>query len=210
MTLSAKDFQALRPYIAAALVMIVAGASLTLLASRAIARASHEENEARAARHAAYARLQRLDSAESRIREDASMFATLSARGIIGEEKRPEWIELLKALRDRHHLPGLHYELGPQRQLNAGATGTSFLVASAMTLQIDLLHEEDLTRFFTDLRQQASAVPHIQNCRLSRLPRGDGELSSQPTAGRRANLQATCRVDWITVDIASADKEEAR
>ena len=61
-----------------------------------------------------------------------------------------------------------------------------------MKVQIKLLHEDDLTRLLTDLRQNARALLQVKSCNVTRLPRGGSEL------GMHANLQAECQIDWIT------------
>jgi hypothetical protein len=66
-----------------------------------------------------------------------------------------------------------------------------------MTVQLRLLHEEDLLRFLDDLRRQARALIRIDSCNVSRLARG-----IDPTSGTSAQLQAECKIDWITLRAA--------
>ena len=62
-----------------------------------------------------------------------------------------------------------------------------------MKLQLKLLHEEDLLRLIDDLHRQASALTQVNNCKVWRLPKERAER------GPHAQLQADCRIDWITL-----------
>jgi len=121
------------------------------------------------------------------------VFAKLQTRGVIGEEQRLEWVELLRDIRDKRRLLDLQYEIAAQRPLDAGPGNGFAFYASTMTMQLKLLHEEDLLRFLDDLRQQARALIQIKSCTVERLPRNN------PRSGIPAQLQAECRIDWITL-----------
>ena len=130
-------------------------------------------------------------SEETEIKQKSAVFSGLQARGVIGEEQRLEWVELLKTIRDRRRLLDLQYEIAPQRALDA-APGSAFtFYASTMKIQLKLLHEEDLTRLLDDLRQQARALIQVKSCTVSRLPRGSADGTAQ--------LLADCQIDWITL-----------
>jgi hypothetical protein len=120
--------------------------------------------------------------------------STLQERGIIGEEQRLEWVELLKDIRDQRRLIDLRYDLAPQRLLDGGPPGDFAFYASTMKLEVKLLHEEDLTRLLGDLQLQAKALIRVNRCRVERLP-----PSVDERAGRHANLVADCEIDWLTV-----------
>jgi len=103
-------------------------------------------------------------------------------------------VELLKEIRDHHRLIDLRYEIAPQRQLDGQPSNDFTFYASAMKLQLKLLHEEDLTRLLDDLRQQAKALIRVKSCRIERL-----ETTGEERGGGRANLQADCEIDWLTL-----------
>ena len=115
--------------------------------------------------------------------------------GIVGEENRLEWTELLREIRDRRRLPALDYEIAPQRPLDP-ISGDLVFLASPMQLNAHLLHEEDLLRLLDDLHRHARPLLRVRECTLERLPRGAAEGSS---AHPRANLRAECQIDWITI-----------
>ena len=205
MKLTGSDFGRLRLSLLAALLMIGGGGGAAYLALDAAHHARNELAVAQKARDEIDAKWKRVRGEEAEIRRNLALYAALQARGVIGDERRLEWAELLKAISERLRLTGLRYEFSPQRALDtAPPTASSASPAlpvsqqahdayvSTLTLDVDLLHEEDLTRLLDDLRAQASALVQIKRCRVARLPRtSDGE--------RRASLHAACQLDWITL-----------
>ena len=193
MKLTPADLPKLQLSLAAALLMIAAGAASVYLALDSTRRAKQEQTTAQKERNDVDGRLKQVRSEEAEIKQKSTVFSRLQARGVIGEEQRLEWVELLKAIRDRRRLLDLQYEIAPQRTLDA-APGSAFtFYASAMKIQLKLLHEEDLTRLLDDLRQQARALIQVKSCQVSRLPRGGADGASN------AQLLADCQIDWITL-----------
>jgi len=197
MKLASADLPKLQLSLLAALLMIALGAAgiyLTLNSTRVarleLAAAQKESDDIEG-------KLKRVRREEAEIKLKSTVFNALKARGVIGEEQRLDWVDLLRSIRDRHRLIDLRYEIAPQRPLDA-APGSAFaFYASTMKVELKLLHEEDLTRLLDDLRQQARALILVRHCAVSRLPRG-GEGS--------AHLQAECQIDWITLrQAANAD-----
>lgn len=136
------------------------------------------------------AKLKQVSNEESEVKKKSLIFNQLQERGVIGDEQRLEWIELLKDIRDRRRLLDLEYEIAPQRQIEGSSDNDFSFYASAMKLQVKLLHEEDLERLLADLRSQAKALIMVRSCTVSRLPIVSDE---------HANLLAACEIDWITL-----------
>lgn len=197
MKLSPADFPNLRLSLLAALAMVLAGAGTSYAAFHWVQASQRDRAAAQAERNEIDGKLRRVSSEQSEIKEKSERFNALQARGVIGEEQRLEWVELIKEIRDRQRLLDLQYEFAPQREISARSDGKPDggfgFFASTMTAQIKLLHEEDLTRFLAELRQQARALIQIKSCKVSRLPHdaNDGNLSAQ--------LLAECQIDWVTV-----------
>ena len=206
MKLTGSDFGRLRLALLGALLMIGGGCGAAYLALDAAHHARNELAVAQKARDEIDAKWKRVRGEEAEIRRNLALYAALQARGVIGDERRLEWAELLKATSERLRLSGLRYEFSPQRALDAGSPTAAAAPAappatppqtddayvSTLTLEVDLLHEEDLTRLLDDLRAQASALVQVKRCSVARLPRAtEGE--------RRANLRAACQLDWITL-----------
>lgn len=187
------DLPRLQYSLLAALLLMIIGAGLVFFALQSTKAATIDRNAALAERNDFDGKLQRVRSEESEIKLKSAVFNKLQTRGVIGEELRLEWVELLQSIRDKRRLLDLQYEIAPQRALDA-APGNGFaFYASSMTTQLKLLHEEDLLRFLDDLRQQAKALIQIKSCNVERLPRGSSEN------GVPAQLQAECQIDWVTL-----------
>jgi hypothetical protein len=176
--------------------MIAFSAALIVFSHDRIKTAQASFAAARSERNEFDGKLRQARSEEDEIRRKAALFNRLQERGVIGEEQRLEWVELLKDIRDRRKLIEIRYEFAPRHALGSAHTGSFDLYASTMKLQARLLHEEDLTRLLDDLRRQARALIQIRRCDLSRLPRTGAE--SVNTA-LRGSLQADCLIDWITL-----------
>lgn len=187
------DLKKLQISLLVCLLMIVMGAAVVFFANGATRSAQHERVTAQAQRNDYVGKLQRVSSEEREIKEKSALFQKLQQRGIIGEEQRLEWVELLKDIRDKRRLIDLVYEIEPQRPLDvAPGAGFTFNV-SPMKVQLKLLHEEDLTRFLGDLNEQARALIQVRYCKVTRQPQGQAGTSGQ------ANLLAECRIDWVTL-----------
>lgn len=139
------------------------------------------------------ARLSRAGDATQTQRDDAHYRALLAA-GVIGPERRLDWIQRIAQLKEQRLLVGLHYELAPQHALPGAlktmAGGHEFM-ASTMTLQMSLLHEEDLLGFLDELAVTAPALLRVRHCNVERIVAAD--------AADAAQLRADCRIDWITL-----------
>lgn len=202
MKFASTDFRKIQISAIACAVLIAAGGISVYLANNATKAARADRATAQSQRNDIDNKLKRVRSEETEIKEKSALFHRISTQGIIGEEQRLEWIELLKAIREKRKLIDLRYELEPQRPLEGTTvSGFSFFV-SPMRVQLELLHEEDLTRFLDDLRSQAKALIQTRNCNLSRQ---GGDRAGNPTA---SHLFAECRIDWIT--LREARPEEGR
>jgi cell division protein FtsL len=198
MKLTRADLRELRLSLAAALLMIALGATGVHLALASARQARTEQSAAQRQRDEIDGKLRRVRSEEAEIKQKSALFSRLQQRGMIGEEQRLDWVELLKTIRERRRLLDLRYEIAPQRALDALPGGALSFYASAMKIELKLLHEEDLTRLLDDLRQQAGPLIQVKSCKLARLPRAGGGIAAQ--------LQADCQIDWITLHTATAQE----
>lgn len=200
MNLTLRDYAKLRTSLWAALLMLAVAAVALYFSYGAKAAAQLARERAMAQRQEADGKLRQVREEEIEIRQKSLLFTQLQERGIIGQEQRLEWVELLKEIRDQRRLIDLQYEIAPQRLLEGKPTGSFSFHSSTMKLQLKLLHEEDLTRLIGDLRRQARALIRVGSCDLTRPPaaaaeRGDGQ----------ANLLANCEIDWLTLQDARKD-----
>ena len=194
MKLVPDDFQKLQYSLLAMALMFAVGVISVVVAYQATKTASIDRVATQTDRNDARSKLQRVRGEESEIKQKSALFNQLQARGMVGEEQRLEWVELIREIRDKRRLIDLQYEFAPQRSLDNSAPGNGYaFYASTMKVQLKLLHEEDLTRFVDDLRRQAKALIQVKSCNVSRLPRNETEGSVV------AQLQADCLIDWLTL-----------
>ena len=191
MKLTRADLPELRLSLAAALLMIALGATSVHLALASARQARTEQSAAQRQRDEIDGKLRRVRSEEAEIKQKSALFSSLQQRGMIGEEQRLDWVELLKTIRERRRLLELRYEIAPQRALDAQPGSALSFYASAMKIELKLLHEEDLPRLLGDLQQQAGPLIQVRSCKLARLPRESADIAAQ--------LQADCLIDWITL-----------
>ena len=193
MKIDGSDFPKIQSSLLAALLMMLIGAAAVYAALDATKTAKLAQASAQAQRNEIGRKLKRIVSEENEIKQDSALFNRFVARGVIGEEKRLDWVEQLRAIREKRKLFDLQYEIAPQRPLDTTSGAGFTYYASAMKLQLKLLHEEDLLRTLKDLSQQASALTQVKSCNVSRLPRDTAER------GIQAQLLADCQIDWVTL-----------
>jgi hypothetical protein len=172
----------------------------SLLAATAIAAVLHLGDQARQSHQQALvqqaetrARLARAHDDAREIRGRITRYLELIAQGRTQPERRLEWVETLRGIKDARRLLGLDYEISPQRPLDEKmpASGGFDFLASPMKLEMPLLHENDLLGLLADLQAQVGALISVRRCRIERIPVNP----AQPMA----SLKATCEIDWITL-----------
>lgn len=152
------------------------------------------------AQHAKRAAQQQLTEARNKLnaaRDDQENMATytkeysaIQRREIIGDEQRLNLIEALETLRKRNRVLDFKYTIAPQqpyKPLAAIDSGNFELKLSAMTLQIELLHEGQLVNFFDSLRRDINGWFILDHCTLER------------SSGTTAQLKAECAGGWLTL-----------
>jgi len=146
----------------------------------------------------------RLQSEEQDIRIKIDAYQGIVARGIVGTERRLDWVELVRDIQQEHQLLGLDYEILPQVVIPQANTGYA-LMNSTMRVQIPLLHEGDLLRFVSALQARAPAFVRVRSCRIIRSTTQAASETSLP-----AQLQADCQLDWITLQGQTEQSRERR
>lgn len=188
-------FRHIRWALLAMLLMVAAGAGAVYYADQFHARTLAAQARAGAARAEAQNRLARARDEEQELRATTARFNELAQRGVIGDERRLDWVDLIRRIREARKLYELQYEIAPQQPLDAGAAGGAYpFMRSPMRLTMQLLHEEDLTGFLDDLAAEAPAYLRTRRCTVDRLPQ-----PAEPPAGATPQLRAECELDWITV-----------
>jgi len=119
-------------------------------------------------------------------------YVSLQDQKVIGNEQRLDWIEGMEKLRQQGIVLDFKYTISPQQGYApspAVDAGNFQLNRSNMTLEIDLLHEEQLVQFIAALRSQLKGWFMLDGCDLSRK-----------IAGTEASpLKAECTGGWLTM-----------
>jgi hypothetical protein len=195
MRYTAEELKRLGLPLLAALAMLGAGAGLIWGADEALKGAQRAAAAAQAERQQNGERLARIAEEEREVKEKISVYQRLKALNILGEERRLEWADAVSRIRTQRELLDLRYRVERQRLLVSapGKPGNVDFFASAMRVELALLHEEDLLRFLADLRDSGNAFYSVRNCALTRTgPAGTG-------AAIAPRLRAECNIDLITI-----------
>jgi hypothetical protein len=123
--------------------------------------------------------------------------------GFVGRENRLDWIESLRVAAGQLQLQHASYAIEPQLDVVApvqGSVGGKSIEihVSQLELELGLLHELDLLRFFDRLQSEAPGLIKVDNCRLTR------QNATTSFAVAEANIVASCSVaifSAITSDV---------
>jgi hypothetical protein len=186
-----------------AVALIAAGGVALAFASQLLTSAQAEQQQAKAERGAEQGKLARANDEAREIRERIVEYRKLVDRGVVGEERRLDWVDRINAIKAERKLGEVKYAIGPQRPAEypgiAGGGEVEFL-ASPMNLNMALLHEEDLFRFIGDLRGALSALVVVKACTVERT----GETAKG--RGLAPRLRAVCELDLVTIRDKRATK----
>lgn len=200
MTLTQRDFRKLLLPLAATLTLLVMAGALAWWSHAEKDGAAQERNRAAEGKTRIETRLRQFHSEESDLKARSQLLQHLQDAGILGEERRLDWMEQLRNTQRDLRLPGLNYEFAVQAPLNRAAASGYTWFNSPLRLQLRLLHEGDLLNALDHLQRQAHAMVIVRSCRLAPPPVKDERRESV------AALQADCTLDWLTVRQAVAKK----
>lgn len=193
MTLPRNDLRKLTLPLLAMVALLLVAALLAWGTQSDASQAEQERNSASAARNQIEQRLRQARNEEQEIKERAHLLQRLQGAGIAGEERRLDWMELLRDTQRALRLPGMKYEFGVQTALDGGKVAVDGWYASPLRIQFRLLHEGDLLNFLARIQKDASALVIVRGCKLGPLP-------GQPDARvAMAQLAAECEMQWLTV-----------
>ena len=163
------------------------------------------------------------------LRGSEDTYNALTARGMFLNEERFDLIEALAALKNRHQLAALTYEVAPQRPLRL-ASGTAYtgvnIFASRVKLKIRALHDADLVAFLDEFPRLQRGFFPLDRCAIKRnvlppvaatapaaTPEDDDAPATAPATATRptgfnlavASLEAECSLDWVTLQSKGGD-----
>lgn len=128
--------------------------------------------------------------------------------GFVGRESRLDWIETMRETSTDLTLPRVSYAMEPQlkvvapvQSILAGEDIQIYL--SRLQLEMGLVHEIDLLRFFDELQQKAPGLIKVDRCDLT------WQAESAAKAAVGANILADCSIlifSVVTSDVGSAGR----
>jgi hypothetical protein len=194
-TLTRDELKRLIGPLAIALVALGAGAALVWSAGQTLAAAQRALNAASAERKESTERLARIAEEEREVRQKLDVYQRLKQLHIVGEENRLEWADAIARIRRERELLDVRYVIERQKLLTSvpGKPANVDFLSSTMRVDLGLLHEEDLLRFLSDLRDSGNAYYSVHRCDVTRT----GQAVSGATMSPR--LRAVCELDLITI-----------
>jgi hypothetical protein len=153
------------------------------------------------------------------LRDSEDTYLALEGRGVFIAEKRLDLLDAMEALRVRHGITSLEYQVGAQRPLKL-AGGTSITAVEAMGSRVHLkatsLHDGDMLAFLDEFSRMQRGIFQIERCALGRNTRGgavsippataaastiarDSDEPNTPPPTLTAAVEADCSLEWITL-----------
>jgi len=144
-----------------------------------------------------------VDQEEKLLRDYYPHFVKLYNNGVIGHEKRLDWIEALRQAGETVELPLLTYSIDSQEEhipeYNINYSGYT-LYRSSMQLNLGLLHEGDLFKLFDYMNQYAAGIYTLSECTF-RMNGNEIQFEKD-----HANISASCLLHWITINLAGGQE----
>ena len=129
------------------------------------------------------------------LRNSSVVFADLVSRGILKEESRLDLIERLDALKVKHRLMDLEYEIQPQRPLpllGGRVFNAVDVLGSRVRIKAQALHEGEALAFIEDLVRPPTGFNPASRCTLARMTPGSPDAAT-------ARVEAQCTLEWISL-----------
>jgi hypothetical protein len=123
------------------------------------------------------------------------IYQRLIDQGVIGQERRIEWVDGLRKIHLRYKLFNINYTIGVQESYKPSfisETGDFQLYRSTMKLDLSMLHEGDLITLLNGLEELQTTPYIVRQCELRRL-------TATTTRALQPNMSAHCEIDWLTI-----------
>lgn len=144
-----------------------------------------------------------VDEEEQLIRQYYPAFIDLYRMGLVGKERRLDWLETLQAVSEVLKIPSLRYEIASQERIPDQLpinTGSFHIYQSTMNINLDMLHEMDLIRFLERVDRAAKGHYSVSSCNISRKNRQIAIETGQ------VNVSANCNLDWYSIKPADGSE----
>ena len=186
------DFPHLKWSLLILLLVLCSGGCMIILshlfvthAQRELVHAQHQLNDTRKQLAAAM-------QDQENIQTYSAEYGELVKLNIIGDDQRLDWTEGLEKIHQQLLVLDFKYALAPQHPYvppTSLDSGNFTLNMSDMTLQLDLLHEGQMIRFFNALHSGIKGWFILEHCTLER----------SADSGSSTLLKADCGGGWLTL-----------
>ena len=196
MTFSKTDLPHLKWSLLVFLFSLAISVTAVVLSEKFVSRAQADYQTAQRQLGEARTRLASAEDDRANMSTYAREYATLLDRKIIGGDQRLDWIEGLEAIQRQNSTPQFTYTIAPQQPYTPVPpldSGNFSLFLSGMSLQLELLHEEQLITFFEALRSKINGRFLLDNCKMERsgsISSSTVSIDSQPVT--LPQLKAEC------------------
>jgi hypothetical protein len=192
MSFSTADLPILKWSLGAFVLSLVLSAGIISLSNNYLEKSLKGRQIAQQQLFDARAQLLSAQSDEENMSAYAFEYNSLLGQKVIGDEQRLDWMEGLEKLRQQGSVLDFKYTIAPQQGYTPNPpvdAGNFKLSRSSMSMQIDILHEEQLLHLFADMRSKLNGWFMLDGCSLSRTVATD-EMSP---------LKAECTGGWFTM-----------
>ncbi len=193
MTFSSSDLPHIRWSLLTFLIVLAVSASAIFLIQKM-------DDSAQRTKKAVQLQLNEARNKYNAARDDRDNLSTYAAEydawvkhKVIGDEQRLDLLEGLEALRKQNRVLDFKYTIAPQLAYTpapAADSGNFDLKQSGMTLQLQLLHEEQLVTFFDTLRHDMKGWFMLDHCSVER---------AATSTSSATQLKADCAGNWLTI-----------
>lgn len=192
--MNAEELKALRIPIGVLIAMLAIAAAAVFFTDKMAKQAAVALTQQKGQLQSAQSRMRQSGDEKDTIVQYVDKYRELEKAGFAGEEQRINWLDALRSANARAELFGVGYQIGVQHPYPYALEfdpGSVSLQESIMELDMRLLHEGDLARFFDELRAQRTGLFQVKSCTLQRTDRTE-------ILRNQAYINARCDLAWIT------------
>ncbi len=202
MTFSKSDFLHIRWSLLIFLSVLCAGGLAIAASENFAARAHRNQGDTMRQLSEARSNLALAEQDRGNMQTYTQEYDALLKRNVVGNDQRLDWIEGLEKIHKQNRVPGFmefKYAISPQKPYKPAPpldSGSFNLNLSNMTLQFELLHEEQLTAFFDALRTDINGWFILDHCSMERT----NAVADHDDFRIAHQLKAECTGGWLTLN----------
>lgn len=185
-----------------ALLVIAIVLSLLLVGISSYYRDGVEQNKKLANEALSAARVKYNDARDRKklLEEFEQRYKKLEQDGIVGEEQRLNWVDLIESISSQYGLSYVKYRIEKQQRVNDPGISELYpeidVYRSKMKIEMQLLHEVDIYRLLNTLDVKANGLFDIENCAIKRNNTNYKTIIEETTGN---NFSADCVLNWYTL-----------